>query len=397
MLVVYIGYTTMGGCILDGLGGSILSINRIDIKWCWLIDSPCASIIARAGVNEPFQTGVLSIDTIIPVGRGQRELILGDRQTGKTSLCLDAIINQKYEKVCCVYSTIGLKAASVVEVFMSLGSLDCSFFVIVLLSSASTAATTQYYCPYSATSIAELFMYVGNQSSFLALDDLSKHANCYREISLVLRRPPGREAYPGEVFFIHSRLLERAAKLSAFSGSGSVSCWPIIETLAGDIGAYIATNVISITDGQIALSQELFNAGFLPAIDVGLSVTRVGSSAQWDGMRLFAGDIKLQLAQYAELKSFSQFAADLPAATRALLDRSARVVEVLKQNCGDPMPASVQLSILSAAPYCVFLSNVVPFDQIKAVIAAYRCVPPWIQLFIRPANLLKAVVKAVID
>jgi F-type H+-transporting ATPase subunit alpha len=388
MLVVYIGSSTISGTVLDGLGNCIFSINPVDFKWCWLIDSPCTSIVSRAPVSEPIQTGVISIDTIVPVGRGQRELVLGDRQTGKSSLCLDSILNQKYEKLLCIYCALGLKSSSVLELFLCLVTIDCSFFVVFLLTSSSSAPAEQYYAPYCGSAIGEIFMIIGNQSCFLSLDDLSKHANCYREISLLLRRPPGREAYPGEVFFIHSRLLERSAKLSNFFGDGgSLSAWPIIETLAGDVGAYIATNVISITDGQIVLSQELFNSGIKPAIDVGLSVTRVGSSAQWSGMKLFAGTYKLELAQYAELKSFAQFSADLPASTRASLDRSSRVVELLKQPCGSPIPLSTQVGLLSCAPATILDPRRIDFSDLGSFVSIFRLLPSWLFLYVSPTVL----------
>lgn len=304
------------GSILDPVGNLILNSGRVDAQYRWVIESPAPGIIDRQSVFEPLQTGILSIDSMVPLGRGQRELIVGDRQTGKTSIGVDTILNQKYEKVFCVYVPLGQKASSILEVFLAFVRRDASFYLSVLLASASSSAVCQFLCAYTGSALSEFFMFVGELPSFLMLDDLSRHAVAYREIYLLLRRPPGREAYPGEIFFVHSRLLERSAKLSASLGGGSTTAFPVIETLAGDVSAYITTNVISITDGQIFLSIDLFLAGIKPAIDVGLSVTRVGSAAQWDGMKLVAGSNKLELAQFVELQSFSQFAADLGLETK---------------------------------------------------------------------------------
>merc|ERR1712061_41009 len=319
------------GSILDALGNFILNSGRVDAQSPWLVESPASGIVDRQSVFEPLQTGVISIDSMIPLGRGQRELVVGDRQTGKTSIGVDTILNQKYEKVLCVYLPLGQKASSILEVFLALVRRDAVFYLSMLVASASSSAVCQFLCAYTGAALSEFFMLVGELPSFLMLDDLSRHAMAYREIYLLLRRPPGREAYPGEIFFVHSRLLERSAKLSANLGGGSSTAFPVIETLAGDVSAYITTNVISITDGQIFLSIDLFLAGIKPAIDVGLSVTRVGSVAQWDGMKLVAGSYKLELAQFVELQSFSQFAADLGEETKARLERGKRLVEMLKQ------------------------------------------------------------------
>jgi F-type H+/Na+-transporting ATPase subunit alpha len=284
------------GSILDPLGLYILNSGRIDVQYAWVIESPAPGIIDRQSVTEPLQTGLLSIDSMIPIGRGQRELIVGDRKTGKTSIGVDTILNQKYEKVFCIYAPIGQKASSILEVFLALIRKDAINHLSVLYASASSSALYQFLCAYTAISLSEFFVIVRELPIFLMLDGLSKHAMAVREIYLLLRRPPGREAYPGEIFFVHSRLLERSAKLSVVLGGGSCSVFPVIETLASDVSAYITTNVISITDGQIFLSQDLFLGGIFPAIDVGLSVTRVGSIAQWEEMKLVGGFYKLLLS-----------------------------------------------------------------------------------------------------
>jgi F-type H+-transporting ATPase subunit alpha len=273
---------------------------------------------------------------MIPIGLGQRELVVGDRQTGKTSIGVDTIINQKFNSVLAVYVPIGQKASSVLEVFLSLVRRDAIFYLSLLVASASASAVNQFLCSYTGAALAEFFMLLREIPAFLLLDDLSRHAVAYREIYLLLRRPPGREAYPGEIFFVHSRLLERSAKLSTALGGGSVTSFPVIETLAGDVSAYITTNVISITDGQIFLSVDLFLSGIKPAIDVGLSVSRVGSAAQIKAMKQVAGKLKLELAQYREVAAFAQFGSDLDAATQRLLNRGAQLTELLKQrDCGN--------------------------------------------------------------
>jgi F-type H+-transporting ATPase subunit alpha len=290
------GYMSIGS-ILDPLGNLVLTSCRVDALNRWVIESPAPGIISRMSVFEPLETGILSVDAMIPIGRGQRELLVGDRQTGKTSIGVDTILNQKYSKVLCVYVPIGQKASSILEVFLSLVLRDASFYVSLLVAAASSSAVCQFMSAYTGSAVSEFFMLSAELPSFLLLDDLSKHAVAYREIYLLLRRPPGREAYPGEIFFVHSRLLERSSKLSTSIGGGSCTAFPVIETLAGDVSAYITTNVISITDGQLFLSLELFLSGVKPGIDVGLSVTRVGSAAQWSGMKILSGSYKLELAQ----------------------------------------------------------------------------------------------------
>jgi F-type H+-transporting ATPase subunit alpha len=373
------------GSILDPVGNFILNSGRIDVQYPWVVESPAPGIIDRQSVFEPLQTGVLSIDSMVPIGRGQRELVVGDRQTGKTSIGVDTILNQKYEKVLCVYVPLGQKASSILEVFLALVRRDAVFYLSMLVASASSSAVCQFLCAYTGAALSEFFMLVGELPSFLMLDDLSRHAMAYREIYLLLRRPPGREAYPGEIFFVHSRLLERSAKLSTNLGGGSSTAFPVIETLAGDVSAYITTNVISITDGQIFLSIDLFLAGIKPAIDVGLSVTRVGSVAQWDGMKLVAGSYKLELAQFVELQSFSQFAADLGEETKNRLARGRRLVEMLKQFCGSPMSLARQVGILSLANQDLIKDLAI--EDIQVFLNLYLSVPVWVLLFV-PVRLV---------
>lgn len=312
-----------------------------------LIESPAPGIIARQSVCEPLQTGIVSIDAMIPIGRGQRELIIGDRQTGKTSIALDTIINQKTENVVCVYVAIGQKASTVAQAVTTLEEKGALAYTVIVAANASDPATLQYLAPYTGAAIAEYFMYQG-RSTLVVYDDLTKQAQAYRQMSLLLRRPPGREAFPGDVFYLHSRLLERAAKLSEAMGGGSMTALPIIETEAGDVSAYIPTNVISITDGQIFLSKDLFNSGIKPAIDVGISVSRVGSAAQIKAMKQVAGKLKLELAQFAELEAFSQFASDLDQATLAQLARGQRLRELLKQPANTPKSVEEQVALIYA-------------------------------------------------
>lgn len=325
---------------LDSKGTLNLSENR-------LLESPAPGIIARQSVCEPLQTGIVSIDAMIPVGRGQRELIIGDRQTGKTAIALDTIINQKSENVICVYVAIGQKNSSISEVLESLKAKDALKYTCIVSSPAGDSPSLQYLAPYTGAAIAEYFMYQG-RSTLIVYDDLTKQAQAYREMSLLLRRPPGREAFPGDVFYLHSRLLERAAKLNEKLGGGSMTALPIIETEAGDVSAYIPTNVISITDGQIFLSKDLFNAGIKPAIDVGISVSRVGSAAQIKAMKQVAGKLKLELAQFTELESFSQFASDLDKATLQQLARGQRLRELLKQPQNSPRGVEEQVALIYA-------------------------------------------------
>jgi len=335
------------GRIVDALVNPIDGKGPITSTESRLIESPAPGIIARQSVCEPLQTGIVSIDAMIPIGRGQRELIIGDRQTGKTSIALDTIINQKTENVICVYVAIGQKASTVAQAVTTLEEKGALSYTIIVAANASDPATLQYLAPYTGASIAEYFMYQG-RSTLIIYDDLTKQAQAYRQMSLLLRRPPGREAFPGDVFYLHSRLLERAAKLSDALGSGSMTALPIIETEAGDVSAYIPTNVISITDGQIFLSKDLFNSGIKPAIDVGISVSRVGSAAQIKAMKQVAGKLKLELAQFAELEAFSQFASDLDKATLQQLSRGQRLRELLKQPQNSPKTVEEQVALIYA-------------------------------------------------
>jgi F-type H+-transporting ATPase subunit alpha len=299
-------------------------------------------------VNVPLQTGALSVDAMIPIGRGQRELIIGDRQTGKTALAIDAVVNQKGKGVYCVYCAIGQKSSAVAAIIRNLERMGAMDYTFVVLASASDSPAFQYLAPYSACAMAEHFMRQG-KDLLIVYDDLSKHAVAYRTISLLLRRPPGREAFPGDVFYLHSRLLERAARLSPEKGGGSITAIPIVETQAGDISSYIPTNVISITDGQIFLDSELFNSGFRPAIDVGLSVSRVGGNAQFKAIRKIASRLRLDLAQYREMAAFAQFGSDLDKATQDKLAQGERLMEVLKQKQFAPLPMEEEAVILFAA------------------------------------------------
>ena len=323
---------------IDGKGDITSSESR-------LVESMAPGIITRKSVCEPVQTGITAIDAMIPIGRGQRELVIGDRQTGKTSVALDTIINQKTEDVVCVYVAIGQKASSVASIVSTLEERGALSYTIIVAANADDPATLQYIAPYTGAALAEYFMYKG-KATLVVYDDLTKQASAYRQMSLLLRRPPGREAYPGDVFYLHSRLLERAAKLSDSLGGGSMTALPIIETQAGDVSAYIPTNVISITDGQIFLSGDLFNAGIRPAINVGISVSRVGSAAQIKAMKQVAGKLKLELAQFAELEAFSQFASDLDAATQAQLATGQRLREMLKQAQNSPIPVAEQVALI---------------------------------------------------
>jgi F-type H+-transporting ATPase subunit alpha len=312
------------------------------------IERIAPGIVDRQGVKEPLQTGLKAIDGMVPIGRGQRELIIGDRQTGKTAVAIDTIINQKGKDVICIYVAIGQKASTVAQVQTTLERYDAMGYTIIVAASASEPAAMQYIAPYSGCAIGEYFMDRG-KAVLLVYDDLSKHAAAYREISLLLRRPPGREAYPGDVFYLHSRLLERAAKYSDARGGGSLTALPVIETQAGDISAYIPTNVISITDGQIFLESDLFNAGIRPAINVGNSVSRVGGNAQIKAMKQIAGTLRLELAQYRELAAFAQFGSDLDAATQRQLARGQRLTEILKQDQYVPMDVEKQVVVIWSA------------------------------------------------
>nr|YP_009296405.1 ATP synthase CF1 alpha subunit [Thorea hispida]AOM65340.1 ATP synthase CF1 alpha subunit [Thorea hispida]ARX95900.1 ATP synthase CF1 alpha chain [Thorea hispida]UNJ79185.1 ATP synthase CF1 alpha subunit [Thorea hispida] len=333
------------GRVINALGKPIDGKGSISSNDSRLIESSAPGIISRQSVCEPLQTGITAIDSMIPIGRGQRELIIGDRQTGKTAVALDTIINQQGKDVICVYVAIGQKASSVAQVVASLENKGALSYTIIVAANADDSATLQYIAPYTGAALAEYFMYQG-KATLVIYDDLTKQAQAYRQMSLLLRRPPGREAYPGDVFYLHSRLLERAAKLNSELGNGSMTALPIIETQAGDVSAYIPTNVISITDGQIFLSGDLFNSGIRPAINVGISVSRVGSAAQIKAMKQVAGKLKLELAQFAELEAFSQFASDLDKTTQNQLARGQRLREILKQAQNSPIPVEEQTAII---------------------------------------------------
>lgn len=349
------------GRIVDALGAPIDGQGDIAQDGYRPIENPAPSIVDRKSVSVPMETGILSIDSMFPIGRGQRELIIGDRQTGKTSIAMDTILNQKGKDVVCVYVAIGQKASTIAKLVNTLKKNDALDYTIVVAATASDPAPLQYIAPYAGTALAEYFMYQG-KDVLIVYDDLSKHAVAYRAISLLLERSPGREAYPGDVFYLHSRLLERSSRVTAEAGGGSITALPIIETQAGDVSAYIPTNVISITDGQIFLQENLFNSGIRPAIDAGSSVSRVGGSAQIKAMKKVAGTLRLDLASYRELEAFTQFGSDLDAATQAKLNRGRRTVEVLKQPLHKPLPVEKQVLILYALTHG-FLDSV-PVDQI---------------------------------
>ena len=333
------------GRVVDPLGRAIDGKEPIRAKTFRPIETEAPPIIERGAVKQPLQTGYMAIDSMVPVGRGQRELIIGDRQTGKTAIAVDTIINQKHTGVVCIYVAIGQKASTIASVKKTLEDNGAMEYTTIVAATASDSAPMQYIAPYAGCAMAEEFMYAG-RDALIIYDDLSKHAVAYRAISLLLRRPPGREAYPGDVFYLHSRLLERAAKLSDALGGGSMTALPIIETMAGDISAYIPTNVISITDGQIFLESELFNAGVRPAVNGGLSVSRVGGNAQTKAMRKVSGQLRLDLAQYRELSVFAQFGSDLDTATRDLLTQGEKLTELLKQDQYAPMPMEEQAVLL---------------------------------------------------
>jgi F-type H+-transporting ATPase subunit alpha len=337
----------MLGRVVDALARPIDGKGEVNASETRLIESPAPGIIQRKSVYEPMQTGITAIDAMIPVGRGQRELIIGDRQTGKTAIAIDTILNQKSEDVVCVYVAVGQKASSVAQIVNVLEERGALEYTIVVAANANDPAPLQYLAPYTGAALAEYFMYKGKHT-LVIYDDLSKQAQAYRQMSLLLRRPPGREAYPGDVFYLHSRLLERAAKLSPEMGEGSMTALPIIETQAGDVSAYIPTNVISITDGQIFLSSDLFNSGLRPAINAGISVSRVGGAAQIKAMKKVAGTLKLDLAQFDELQAFAQFASDLDQSTQDQLSRGQRLRELLKQAQYSPLPVEDQVAIIFA-------------------------------------------------
>ena len=356
----------MIGRVVNALGQPIDGAGPITAAEYRPIESPAPGICERKGVNQPLQTGIKAIDSMVPIGRGQRELIIGDRQTGKTAIALDTIINQKGQNVKCIYVAIGQKASTVASIVKTLEEFGAMSYTTIVASTASELAPLQYIAPYAGCAIGEEWMENG-QDVLVVYDDLSKHAAAYRTLSLLLKRPPGREAYPGDVFYLHSRLLERAARLSDKLGGGSLTALPIIETQAGDVSAYIPTNVISITDGQIYLETEMFNAGFRPAINAGLSVSRVGGSAQIKAMKKIAAPIRTELAQYRELAAFAQFGSELDADTTEKLTQGERIKEILKQPQYQPMPVEKQVMIIYAATNKYLMdipvADILPFEK----------------------------------
>ncbi|MBP5661742.1 MAG: F0F1 ATP synthase subunit alpha [Clostridia bacterium] len=360
VLSVPVGEALLGR-VVDALGQPIDGKGPVETKETRPIEAEAPGIIERKSVSVPLQTGIKAIDSMIPIGRGQRELLIGDRQTGKTEIAIDTIINQKHSDVLCIYVAIGQKSTSVVQLAQELSSAGAMDYTIIVSASASESAPLQYIAPYAGCAMAEYFRQQG-KDVLIIYDDLSKHAVAYRALSLLIRRPPGREAYPGDVFYLHSRLLERAACVAPEYGGGSITALPIIETQAGDVSAYIPTNVISITDGQIFLETELFHAGIMPAINPGISVSRVGGSAQLKGMKKVAGELKLLYSQYRELQSFAQFGSDLDADTKARLALGERIVEVLKQKRNDPVSVGCQVAIVYAVIHG-YLDDT-PVDQV---------------------------------
>lgn len=350
------------GRVVDALGKPIDALGPIESEDFFPIESDAPGVTERKSVNVPLQTGILSIDSMFPIGRGQRELIIGDRQTGKTSIATDTILNQKGKDIICIYVAIGQKASTVAKLTETLKKHGAMEYTTVMSAFAGDIAPLQYIAPYSGTAMAEFFMKQG-KDVLIVYDDLSKHATAYREMSLLLQRPPGREAYPGDVFYLHSRLLERSGRLDDAHGGGSITALPIIETLAGDVSAYIPTNVISITDGQIFLESELFFSGMRPAVNVGLSVSRVGGAAQTKAMKKAAGGLRLDLAQFREMEVFTQFSSDLDGATKELLEHGRRLMELLKQPLSQPLSLHDEVILLCAANNRMFLD--VPVKEMK--------------------------------
>ena len=351
------------GRVVDALGAPLDGLGAIPTAETRPIEREASGVVTRQPVEVPLQTGIMAIDAMVPIGRGQRELIIGDRQTGKTSIAVDTILNQKGQDVICIYVAIGQKASTVAKIKNTLEKHGAMAYSILVCSSASDPAPLQYIAPYAGTAMAEYFMEQG-KDVLVVYDDLSKHAVAYRAMSLLLHRPPGREAYPGDVFYLHSRLLERACRLAPQYGGGSITALPIIETLAGDVSAYIPTNVISITDGQIYLESNLFFSGVRPAINVGLSVSRVGGAAQTKAMKKVAGSLRIDLAQYRELEVFTQFSSDLDKATQQSLEHGKRLVEVLKQPLYHPMPVWRQVVVLYVATNRLLLD--LPLERVRA-------------------------------
>ncbi len=358
---VPVGYGMIGR-VLNALGKPIDALGPIKSDDFFPIENDAPGVTERKSVTVPLQTGILSIDSMFPIGRGQRELIIGDRQTGKTSIAIDTILNQKGQDMICIYVAIGQKASTIAKLVETLKKHGAMEYTIVMSAFASDLASLQYIAPYAGTAMADYFMKQG-KDVLIVYDDLSKHAAAYREMSLLLQRPPGREAYPGDVFYLHSRLLERSSRLDDAHGGGSITALPIIETLAGDVSAYIPTNVISITDGQIFLESELFFAGVRPAVNVGLSVSRVGGAAQTKAMKKASGGLRLDLAQFREMEVFTQFSSDLDSATKELLDHGNRLMELLKQPLSHPLKLHEEVILLCAAKNRMFLD--VPVKEMK--------------------------------
>ena len=362
LLEIPVGPNVLGR-VVNALGEPVDGKGVIEATEKRFVEEKAPGIMARKSVHEPLQTGIKAIDALVPIGRGQRELIIGDRQTGKTTVAIDAIINQKGQDVKCIYVAIGQKASTIANVVGALEAAGAMEYTTIVTANASESSALQFLAPYAGVTMGEYFRDNG-QHALIVYDDLSKHAVAYREMSLLLRRPPGREAYPGDVFYLHSRLLERAAKVNDDLGGGSLTALPIIETQAGDVAAYIPTNVISITDGQIFLETDLFNSGIRPAINVGLSVSRVGGAAQIKATKQVAGTLKLDLAQFRELEAFAQFASDLDASTRAQLERGQRMVELLKQGVNKPLVIEKQVTILYAGVNG-FIDDIDPSDVVR--------------------------------
>lgn len=360
------------GRVINALGEAIDGNGAIKTDRDMPIERVAYGVMDRSAVNEPIHTGIKAIDSMIPIGRGQRELIIGDRQTGKTTVAIDTIINQKYEpadkRPICIYVAIGQKRSKTASIMGKLQEAGAMEYTTIIATSASEASPLLFLAPFAGMAVGEYFMEQG-RDVLIILDDLSKHANAYRQMSLLLRRPPGREAYPGDIFYLHSRLLERSAKLSKELGGGSITALPIIETQEGDVSAYIPTNVISITDGQIFLDTDLFNKGIRPALDVGISVSRVGSSAQTKAMKKVAGKIRLELAQFRELEAFMQFASDLDEDTKARIESGRQYVELLKQNQNDPMPFYRQVAVIYAANNGIFENA--PVENTRKIEASF--------------------------
>ncbi|MEG2354208.1 MAG: F0F1 ATP synthase subunit alpha [Clostridium sp.] len=367
------------GRVVNSLGYPIDGKGKIRTKERRAIETQAPGVIDRQSVKEPLQTGIKAIDAMVPIGKGQRELIIGDRQIGKTSIVIDTILNQKDKDIICIYVAIGQKQSTVAQIVNTLGDMGAMDYTIVISSTASDSAPLQFIAPYAGCSMGEYFMYKG-KDVLIIYDDLSKHAVAYRTMSLLLRRPPGREAYPGDVFYLHSRLLERAAKLSDELGAGSLTALPIIETLAGDITAYIPTNVISITDGQIFLETELFHSGQRPAINAGISVSRVGGSAQTKAMKQVTGTLRLELAQYRELAAFAQFGSDLDKESVRRLEKGKRLIEILKQDQYKPMSTENQVVILYVA-----VNNFLADIEVKAIRAFERKFLEYMKIYHREA------------